>query len=66
MWGKAPWGAASMWGVSQLVMYHVEKRYVQSHSISVKRFPALAAAFTALSFGKFLKCMVFLLFNQTS
>ena len=34
-----------MWGVAQLVMRHVEKRYVQSPSISVQPFPALTAAF---------------------
>jgi hypothetical protein len=34
-----------MWGVAQLVMRHVEKRYVQSPSISVQGFQALAAAF---------------------
>ena len=40
-----------MWGVAQLVMRHVEKRYDQSPSISVQRFPALAAAFIlAMSF----------------
>jgi len=44
--GLAPWGAASMWGVAQLVMRHVEKRYVQSPSISVRRFTGLAAAFS--------------------
>ena len=40
-----------MWGVAQLVMRHVEKRYVQSPSISVRRFTGLTAAFSpALSF----------------
>src|SRR5262245_52627348 len=49
-------GAASMWGVAQLIIPYVEKRYVQSPSISVQRFQALAAAFSlALSFGKFVK-----------